>query len=155
MTIKIIFICTGNICRSPTGEAIARKKARDFGILQNFEFDSAGISSYHQGENPNQKAVLVGKKHGVSFEGIKARKIKESDLENFDYLFCMDNSHYDYLMQMASPNQQEKIHLLLKFGASKNDWDDEVIDPYYGAKSYEDVFAAIDRAVDRMFEVIK
>ena len=81
---KILFVCTGNICRSPTAHAIARHQAKLLKLENKFTFDSAGISSYHCGEKPDSRSVKVGKSKNISFSGISSRAITNEDFENFD-----------------------------------------------------------------------
>lgn len=154
MTTKILFVCTGNICRSPTAHAIALNKALQIKNCDQFIFDSAGTTSYHQGEDPDLRAVECGNKKGISFSGIKSRKINQQDFENFDYIFCMDRSHLSSLYQITKPKYHNKIYLFLEFCALNNFWDDEVIDPYYGERGFDEVFDILDKALDKMFYIL-
>lgn len=150
---KILFICTGNICRSPTAEAIARHKAQQKNLADKFIFDSAGIEGFHSGEAPDARSIAVGKKRGVSFSQIAARKIKNSDFVNFDLLLAMDRSHYSRLLQIAPTQFKEKIKLFLPFCEPSNFMGEEVIDPYYKDEdAFEKVFSAIDSALDNFFK---
>ncbi len=152
---KILFICTGNICRSPTAHAIARHKAQNSSFEKRFYFDSAGTDSYHENESPDFRSVEVGRNRGISFAGIAARKIKKTDFENFDYLMCMDRSHFKKVTNMANQEQQKKIKLFLEFCEVENMWNDEVVDPYYkGGQAFEDVFDVLEAAVENMFEIL-
>jgi protein-tyrosine phosphatase len=144
---KILFVCTGNICRSPTAEAVFRDKAKKLGLEKKFIFDSAGTDSYHVGEFPDARSTMVGKSRGISFDGIFARKISAKDFDEFDFLMAMDKSHYDKMMRVVSKENQKKIKLFLQFCEVKNLWNDEVIDPYYkSGGAFEDVFDAIDES---------
>jgi protein-tyrosine phosphatase len=152
---KILFICTGNICRSPTAHAIASHKAKELDLSHKFTFDSAGTDSYHAGELPDFRAVETGKKRGISFEGIHSRQILKSDFDKFDYLMCMDKTHYKKLMQLAKVQHQEKVKLFLQFCEAENLWNDEVIDPYYkDSGAFDEVFDVIDLAVEKLFRKI-
>lgn len=152
---KILFVCTGNICRSPTAEAIARHKVKNLGLENHFIFDSAGIESHHAGEAPDSRSVGVGHERGISFDGISARKITFSDFEKFDLLMAMDRGHHDRLLRIAPKEHQQKIKLFLQFCAAKNPWNDEVIDPYYkSSHAFDMVFDVIDSALDEMFEKV-
>ncbi len=148
---KILFVCTGNICRSPTAEAIARHKAKLLGLENSFIFDSAGTDGFHSNEVPDLRSVKVGEERGISFEGIYSRKITQHDFEEFDLIMCMDKNHHSRLLQIAAPQHHEKIKLFLRFCAAKNPWQDEVIDPYYkGNQSFDMVFDVIDSALDNL-----
>lgn len=150
---KILFVCTGNICRSPTAHAIARHKAKELGIDQNFVFDSAGTNGFHIGETPDSRSKEVGRERGISFEGIYSRQITYEDFEKFDLLLCMDRSHQRRLLQVSDAKYHEKIKLFLKFCEAQNPWNDEVIDPYYkGEQAFDRVFDVIDLALDNFFK---
>ena len=152
---KILFVCTGNICRSPTAHAVARHKAKILQQENNFHFDSAGIASYHVGEASDPRSVRLGEENGVSFSGIKARQIKQKDFENFDLIFAMDRSHLRALQDIAPLDYQNKIQLFLEFCETKNQWNDEVIDPYYlKHRDFDLVFKIIENALDNLFKKI-
>ncbi len=149
---KTLFICTGNICRSPTAEAIARHKAKTLKLENKFIFDSAATSSYHQGEPADARSVRVGESKGISFNNIFSRQITNKDFENFDLLMCMDRSHLSHLLKISDKKHHHKIHLFLQYCGVNNNWDDEVIDPYYSEnKGFEEVYNIIDKALDAFF----
>lgn len=151
---KILFVCTGNICRSPSAEAIARKKAEERG-LDHLIFDSAGTSGYHEGEPSDKRTVEVGEQNGVSFKGIAARQINDEDFDKFDLILAMDRSHLSHLYNIAPAKHHDKIALFLQFCNVSNFHDDEVIDPYYGAgRGFIEVFELIDRGLDNLFEMV-
>ncbi len=153
--IKTLFVCTGNICRSPTAHAIARHKSVMLGLQNNFFFDSAGTSAYHQGELPDSRSEQIAKQRGISFQDIFSRPITSQDFENFDYIMCMDRSHLSHLLRISDKKYHNKIHLFLQFCGAKNSWDDEVIDPYYGSdKGFEEVYDVIDEALDNFFREV-
>lgn len=150
---KILFVCTGNICRSPTAEAVARHKAKALNLEDSFIFDSAGIESFHSGEVPDSRSVMVGMKHGVSFVDISSRKIRKNDFADFDLILAMDRGHFSHLLSVAPQEQRSKVKLFLQFCEVKNSWNDEVIDPYYkGDQSFEDVFSIIDLALENLLK---
>jgi protein-tyrosine phosphatase len=147
---KILFVCTGNICRSTTAEAIARHVAKNMGKGEEYFFDSAGTHGYHVGESADPRAVRLGKERGVSFEGISSRKISKNDFEKFDLIFAMDRGHLRILQNLADETNLKKIQLFLSFSQIKNSWNDEVIDPYYGERGFEEVFDVIEEAVRKI-----
>lgn len=152
---KILFICTGNICRSPTAHAIATHKTKTLNLSHKFIFDSAGTDSYHAGELPDFRAVETGKKRGISFEGINSRQILKSDFDNFDYLMCMDKTHFKKIMQLGKVQHQNKIKLFLQFCEVENSWNNEVIDPYYkNSEAFDEVFDVIDLAIEKLLKKI-
>lgn len=150
---KILFVCTGNICRSPTAEAIARHKARELKLENNFIFDSAGTEGFHIGESPDSRSMQVGEERGISFKNIKSRKIREEDFVEFDYLMCMDRSHKKRLLEICDREHHHKIKLFLEVCQAKNPWNDEVIDPYYkGSQAFDMVFDVIEQALENLLK---
>ena len=113
--ISIIFVCTGNICRSPTAEAIFKSKIDQMGLTSDFLVDSAGTHGYHIGQSPDQRSVSAAKPYNYSFEGIKSRAFDVSiDYEN-DYIIAMDQSHLNWLMENKPLECSSKIDLLMNF----------------------------------------
>lgn len=153
---KILFICTGNICRSPTAHAIARHKAQENNVSDKFFFDSAGTDAYHVGGSPDRRTAEVGQKRGVSFAGIKARQITAQDFEDFDLIFAMTRGHFRHLLGCCEPENSHKIKLFLDYCDVDNKWDDEVIDPYYGhGKGFIEVFDKIETGIDNLLEILE
>ncbi|MFT6332375.1 MAG: protein-tyrosine phosphatase [Lentimonas sp.] len=148
---KLLFVCTGNICRSPTAHALALHHIEKLG-LKGFEIDSAGTSSYHCGEKPDSRSVAIGKKRGINFEGIYSRSITKDDFVNFDLIFAMDRGHISSLKQLCPPQFENKIQLFLQYAGVKNNYQDEVIDPYYGSKGFEEVFDLVNEAVESIIK---
>lgn len=147
---KILFVCTGNICRSPLAEAIARHKAKLH--KKNFYFDSAGTDSYHQGEEADPRSIAVGKKYGISFENIIARQITAKDFSEFDLILCMDRGHVSRVLRRCDEKYHHKIKLFLDYLPVKNKWNDEVIDPYYGAdRGFDEMYEILDEALEILF----
>jgi len=150
---KILFVCTGNICRSPTAHALARHKAKLLNLENKFYFDSAGITGYHAGESPDTRSAMVGEANGISFAGIFSRKITPKDFDNFDLIFAMDRSHFSHLYDLCDDKNLHKIKLFLEFCQIKNSWNDEVIDPYYLKNSdFDQVFKIISKAIDELLK---
>lgn len=149
---KVIFICTGNICRSPTAHAIAMHQAESLNLGSKFIFDSAGIDGYHSGQMPDFRSVEVGKNRGISFDNISSRKIEEQDFEEFDLIFAMTRSHLEHLLRISPEKHRHKIKLFLEFCEVENEWNNEVVDPYYGgAQGFIKVFDMIELAVENFF----
>lgn len=132
---KILFVCTGNICRSPTAHAIARHYSRELGLEDKFYFDSAGTSGYHIKEPPDQRSIDVAKTDQVNFDNIFSRKITDIDFNNFDIILCMDRSHLSNLLKIADKKYHSKIFLFLQYCDVDNIYDDEVRDPFYSEDS--------------------
>jgi protein-tyrosine phosphatase len=148
---KLLFICTGNICRSPTAHAIARHKIKVLGLQDKFIVDSAGTSAFHAGQSPDSRAIAVGKEKGIDFSGIKSRQITQSDFEKFDLILAMDRSHISSLRRICPPQFENKIQLFLQYFDTKNNFDDEVIDPYYGGVGgFYQIFNLIEDSVSNL-----
>ena len=125
---SVLFICMGNICRSPTAEAVFRKKAQDAGL--SIKIDSAGTIGAHAKEQPDHRAQKVGEEAGYSFKGLKARKVTVDDFARFDLVLAMDEKNRSDLVAIAPAEHQEKIQLFLQHAENFDDM--EVPDPYYG-----------------------
>lgn len=139
---KILVVCMGNICRSPTAEAVLRAKANQLGI--DVDIDSAGTIGFHQGNPPDRRARAAGERRGYSFSGIRARQIKDDDFAKFDLILAADNANLADLMQRSAPEFRTKISLLLSHGQSEYQ---EVPDPYYGGdQGFELVLDLIEEA---------
>lgn len=125
---SICFVCMGNICRSPTAEAVFKHKAGQANL--NLIIDSAGTLGAHSREKPDPRSQKAGAARGYSFDGIRARKVTEKDFEKFDLILAMDNDNIAALMKVAPDEHKSKVKLFLEF-AKQHD-DTEVPDPYYG-----------------------
>lgn len=148
---SVLFVCLGNICRSPTAEAVFRHKAEQAGL--NVKIDSAGTHGYHIGKQPDKRSQAAGTARGYSFKGLKCRRVDASDFENFDYILAMDESNLSNLRKASPEEYHDKIRLFLSFA----DTDElEVPDPYYGGKQgFELVLDLIEAASDGLIDTLK
>ncbi|OIO99881.1 MAG: hypothetical protein AUJ98_09785 [Bacteroidetes bacterium CG2_30_33_31] len=124
---KYLFVCMGNICRSPMAEGIVREVFRKNNISA--IIDSAGTISMHQGESPDRRAQQELAKHNINISNLRARKITPYDLENFDFIFAMDKSNYDFIINKASESQKKKVDLFMNIYEPKKNI--SIPDPYY------------------------
>ena len=153
MTIKniksVLFVCMGNICRSPSAEAVFRKKSQEQGL--SLLIDSAGTVGAHVREKPDHRAQKMGAERGYSFNGIKARKVTIDDFNDFDLILAMDQHNVDELKKIAPPELRYKIVLFLDFALNYEEA--EVPDPYYGgANGFRFVLDLVEDASDGLIE---
>jgi protein-tyrosine phosphatase len=130
MTVKVLFVCLGNICRSPTAEGVFRKMVEDEGLAEEIVIDSAGTAAYHVGEAPDQRSQEAALHRGIDMSRQRARQFKPSDFERFDYVLAMDGQNLSNLMALNRKPSENKPGLFLKFSPSTTRTD--VPDPYYG-----------------------
>ncbi|MGB0895418.1 MAG: low molecular weight protein-tyrosine-phosphatase [Parashewanella sp.] len=138
---SILFVCMGNICRSPTAEAVFRKELERAGV-SNIKLDSAGTIGFHQGNLPDLRARVAGEKRGLSFQGITARQVVDSDFEKFDLILAADKANLADLTLRCPVQYRSKLKLMLSFNA---DNEAEVPDPYYGGdEGFENVLDLLE-----------
>src|SRR5260370_29037926 len=126
----VLFVCTGNICRSPTAEAIFRKLAAQAGLAEVILADSAGTHDYHIGEPPDPRAQDAAAKRGYDLSGLRARRFEQADFQRFDLILAMDRDHHSILLRMAQPSAAPKLKLMMSY--ARRFKEEEVPDPYYG-----------------------
>jgi len=145
---KILFVCLGNICRSPLAEGILRYKANEDNL--DITVDSAGTSNYHIGQSPDPRAISVAYAKGIDISNQKARQFRLKDFEDFDYIIAMDKSNYSELLDLAGNTQNtKKIKLYMNFAYPDSNID--VPDPYYDGR-FEEVFSLLNEATDKIIE---
>ena len=151
---SILCVCLGNICRSPSAEAVFRKKLQQAGL--DFTVDSAGTGAWHQGEPPDTRAQQAGMARGYDFSGQSARAVTPQDFIDFDHIFAMDSRNYQDLMRLSPPAYQHKISLLLSLVpelAGQDIPDKNIPDPYYGGpQGFETVLDKIETACEAFIE---
>ncbi len=152
-TISVVFVCMGNICRSPTAEGVFRHVVKERNLQNVIKIDSAGTHAYHIGESPDSRSQATAKSRGVDLSAQRARKVEAIDFERFDYVIAMDRSNYENLKVLATAEQQEKLHLFMSFTTV---WDNaEVPDPYYGeGDGFTTVFDMVQSASEGLLETI-
>ncbi|RZV36452.1 MAG: low molecular weight phosphotyrosine protein phosphatase [Chromatiales bacterium] len=149
---RVLFVCMGNICRSPTAEGVFRHLAEQAGLSGQLHIDSAGTHAYHSGEPPDHRARVAAERRGMSLEGIFARRVTADDFERFDYVIAMDEDNLERLRAEAPAHHHDKLRLFLEFGASG---EREVPDPYYGgAAGFERVLDLVEEASRGLLETL-
>ncbi|PAR31983.1 low molecular weight protein-tyrosine-phosphatase [Vibrio metoecus] len=148
---KVLVVCMGNICRSPTAEAVLRAKAAQLKV--DVEIDSAGTIGYHQGNPPDARSKAAGEKRGYSFSGIKARKIRDEDFMKFDWILAADKENLVELKALCPKSYQHKLSLMLSHCDCGYD---EIPDPYYGGEQgFERVLDLVEAAAEQFLLKLK
>lgn len=154
MTFRVLLVCMGNICRSPTAEGVLRSFIRDNNLGDKVEVDSAGTHGYHVGEAPDSRTQRAAMVRGYNLSQLRARKVARQDLDYFDLILAMDKSNLDNLLRLATPEQQDRIKLFMDY--SKNFDDEEVPDPYYGlGHGFDLVLDMVEDASKGLIEEIR
>jgi protein-tyrosine phosphatase len=142
---RILFICMGNICRSPTAEGVFRAKAEAAGLLPQLTIDSAGTHNYHPGEPPDARSQAHARARGYDLSMLRARAVAESDIEHFDWLVVMDDLNYSTLLHRTPESHRAKVRRMMEFAPDLGVR--EVPDPYYGEKAdFERVLDLVEAA---------
>lgn len=150
---KILFVCMGNICRSPTAEGVFRRLVRERAPSVDIEVDSAGTHDYHVGNPPDPRAVAAAARRGIDLTGLRARTVEETDFERFDLIVAMDRLNRETLFVRSPEEYRDRIRLLMEFSASSEFVD--VPDPYYGgAVGFERVLDLVEEAAAGLLEEV-
>jgi protein-tyrosine phosphatase len=145
---KVLFVCTGNICRSPLAEGILREKFRSYGI-KGF-VDSAGFESFHLGDMPDERARKVARDHGINISDHAARLFTVIDFDRFDRIYVMDNWHYQNVMRLAR-NDEDRAKVDFTMNVVNPAKNLPVPDPYYdGSGAFERVYLMLDSACEKI-----
>ena len=142
---RVLFVCLGNICRSPVAENVFRHLVSEAGLEDHFEIDSAGTGSWHVGESPDRRAASVARARGIELRG-SARQVTAEDLSSYDHVIAMDRDNLRELQRLARGGAATaRIELLRAYDPEADD--DDVPDPYYGgASGFENVFEIVSRS---------
>lgn len=154
MSFRVLLVCMGNICRSPTAEGVLRQYIKNNNLSDKVEVDSAGTHGYHVGEAPDARTQRAASARGYNLSQLRARKVARQDLDYFDLILAMDRSNLDNLHRMATPDQQQRIKLFMEY--ARNFEDDEVPDPYYGlGHGFDLVLDMVEDASQGLIEEIR
>jgi protein-tyrosine phosphatase len=142
---KILLVCTGNICRSPTAEGVLREMVRKAGLADAVQIDSSGTHGYHVGEPPDERAQKHALKRGYDLSALRATRVAPTDFERYDWILAMDRGHYELLRRTCPAKHHAKLRLYMSFAPGLGV--DEVPDPYYGGpEGFERVLDLVEAA---------
>lgn len=143
--VKVLFVCMGNICRSPTAEGVFRHFVKKSGLSDDIHIDSAGTHAYHIGDPPDSRAQEAALKRNIDLSSQRARQVTQKDFHEFDYVIVMDHSNHSDLKALCPDEQKDKLNLFLEFSEKFNE--DEVPDPYFGGgQGFEHVLDLVEDA---------
>ncbi len=152
--VSVLFVCLGNICRSPTAHAVFRKMVQEAGLEEMIEIDSAGTAAFHIGKSPDSRSIQAAQRRNIDMTDLQARQVDLGDLYQYDYVLAMDESNWANLREIALPEHYDKVKLFLTY--SKEYSETEVPDPYYGGeRGFEHVLDLIESASKGLLEEIK
>lgn len=153
---RVLFVCTGNICRSPTAEGIARQLVATGQLDERIGVDSAGTHGYHSGEAPDPRTVKAAARRGYDLSALRARKIEVRDFQEFDLVLALDRGHLELLRRQCPEVYWPRLRLLMEFARAPAATGDEVPDPYYGGpKGFELVLDLCEDAVPGVIDFLR
>ena len=151
---KVLFVCMGNICRSPTAEGVFRHLVEGQGLRGRIMVDSAGTHAYHVGQPPDTRAQAAASRRGIDLSRQRARKANSGDFKRFDYVLAMDRDNYTDLTSICPPGEEHRLKLFLDFAPGIETRD--VPDPYYGGnRGFEAVLNMVEKASEGLLEHIR
>ncbi len=154
MTINVLFVCMGNICRSPTAEGVFTARVSEKNLQAHFKIDSAGTHAYHVGDAPDLRAQHAARQRGIEIQHLRARKFTFQDFEDFDYILVMDDDNHTIVRHACPPQHLHKISYFLDFAPQLRKR--EVPDPYYGdGNGFERVLDMIEAATEGLLLALK
>jgi len=152
--IKVLFVCMGNICRSPTAEGVFKSLLESRNLVKYFDVDSAGTHAYHVGDAPDLRAQKAARERGIELKHLRARKVIHADFEAFDHILAMDEDNYQILFDACPQEHRYKLQLFLDYAPQLNQR--EVPDPYYGgAYGFEQVLDMTEAASEGFLEMLR
>jgi protein-tyrosine phosphatase len=152
--IKVLFVCMGNICRSPTAEAVFRAKVEAAGLAREIKIDSVGTHDYHIGKPPDLRTQRAAMKRGYDLSHLRGRQVEVADFSNFDFVLAMDNANLSVLHRLCPKEQRERLGLFLEYANKHRER--EVPDPYYGGEDgFERVLDMVEDAAAGLLSQIQ
>ncbi len=153
-SVRVLFVCMGNICRSPTAEGVFHRMVREAGLSNEVEIDSAGTHAYHVGASPDARAQQAARRRGYDLSGFLGRQVADQDFVKYDYILAMDRDNLGNLLKRCPESQREKVRLFLEF--SQRFAGQEVPDPYFGGpQGFDAVLDMVEDAALGLLEDIR
>ena len=147
MRVRVLFVCMGNICRSPTAEVVFRHYVENAGLTDKIFIDSAGTHDYHIGSNPDSRTQQAAIQRGYDMSDLRGRQVEQDDFDRFDYVLAMDKGNLAILHRIVPPDSETRPRLFLEY--ARNHAEREVPDPYYGgADGFERVLDMVEDAAE-------
>lgn len=150
--VRVLFVCLGNICRSPTAEGAFRGLVEREGLGDQIEIDSAGTAAFHVGEPPDGRAQAEAKRRGIDISGLRGRQARSEDFKTFDYVLAMDASNHQNLLRICPAGHEDRLDMFLDFAPDVGRR--EVPDPYYEG-GFDSVYDMIEQAAQGLLDDIR
>jgi len=148
---RVLMVCMGNICRSPTAEGVLRHRLEAAGLGESVQVDSAGTHSYHIGNPPDERSQAHARRRGYELSGLRARRVCDEDFSAFDLILAMDEDNLEWLLAECPPAERGRVRKLVAYARGAHDG--AVPDPYYGGKAdFERVLDLVEDACDGLVE---
>jgi protein-tyrosine phosphatase len=152
--VSVLFVCMGNICRSPTAEGVFRQRVAAAGLSDSFVIDSAGTHGYHIGAPPDERSMEYASRRGYDLSAQRSRKVTAQDFEDFDHVLAMDHDNLKLLLAACPPQHRHKLGMMMAHATRSGV--DAVPDPYYGGgRGFDDVLDYLEDASDGLLTKLK
>jgi len=148
--VRVLFVCLGNICRSPLAEGVLRALAEQKGLAFALEVDSAGTGAWHIGDPPDRRSIQAARRHGIDISTLRGRQVAAADFDDFDIILGMDENNVRTLKSLAPEGTAQKVHLFLYYASGEGA---DVPDPYYdGPEAFEALYQMLEAGCSSLLE---
>jgi protein-tyrosine phosphatase len=148
--VRVLFVCLGNICRSPLAEGVLRALAEQKGLALALEIDSAGTGAWHIGDPPDRRSIQAARRHGIDISTLRGRQVAAADFSDFDLILGMDENNVRTLKRLAPDGMAQKVHLFLDYASGGQR---DVPDPYYeGPEAFEALYQMLEAGCSSLLE---